>query len=363
MGIRKRGDSWEVNVAYRGSRKFATVKTSEADALAKEEELRAILILENRKVLGGGDSSDLAGGPTQVVSTPPPSWTLGHAIDITFEQHWNGTKSEWWYKLKCKVIEKHFTREALLSSLDTLAVDGFKNVLKEKGNGQATINHHLAALSMIFKIAHLRGGVAIKPVLGIKRSRRVRKRWVSEIEEKTQLALLRQWSKNDLVDWYMVLVDTGMRPEETKQMTGSWCDFRTTKNDKGEVICYGSIHVQVSKTDAGIRTIPMTKRVSEVLERRCLEYKHNPLFPYAWTVFTNQWDATRVAMKLTADRDFVAYCLRHTFGTRLIQRGVPVEVIQKLMGHSSIEQTMEYAKLGASQFVSAIATLEQETKK
>jgi site-specific recombinase XerD len=36
---------------------------------------------------------------------------------------------------------------------------------------------------------------------------------------------------------------------------------------------------------------------------------------------------------------------RHTFGTGLLNQGLPIESVQKLMGHSSIAQTMEYAEL------------------
>jgi integrase len=37
--------------------------------------------------------------------------------------------------------------------------------------------------------------------------------------------------------------------------------------------------------------------------------------------------------------------LRHTYGSHLAMRGVPLKVIQELMGHASIEMTMRYAHL------------------
>ena len=36
---------------------------------------------------------------------------------------------------------------------------------------------------------------------------------------------------------------------------------------------------------------------------------------------------------------------RHTFATQLLSRGVPIEVMQQLMGHSDIKTTHIYAKL------------------
>jgi site-specific recombinase XerD len=38
--------------------------------------------------------------------------------------------------------------------------------------------------------------------------------------------------------------------------------------------------------------------------------------------------------------------LRHTYGSHLAMRGVPLKVIQELMGHATIDMTMRYAHLG-----------------
>lgn len=350
MTYRLRQGKWSVEAFHKGERAYATVDTEE-QAKEREVELKAELIQRVRE-----RDTPAAPKPAPVVAlVVPPSWTLEFAIDKAFEVQWKGTKSEKFYRAKSDNLLKFFGKDTLLAAIDTDAVDRLKRHLKSGANNrfntpnsQATINHHLATLSMIFKLAHQRGGVAMKPVLGIKQARRVRKRWVKEEEELVQLKLLKQWGKEDASDWYKLLMDSGMRPTETKDMTGAWCDFRDG----------GTIHVLISKTDSGIRSIPMTKRVREVLERRCLTYKHGKLFPASWETFTNQWDETRKVMGLTEDRDFVPYCLRHTFATRLLQRGEDLEVVSKLMGHSSLDQTMEYAKLAAAKFVDAIRRLE-----
>lgn len=48
------------------------------------------------------------------------------------------------------------------------------------------------------------------------------------------------------------------------------------------------------------------------------------------------------------------HCLRHTFGTSLAARGVPLPVIQELMGHSKIETTRRYIHVNREQKVDAI---------
>jgi integrase len=120
----------------------------------------------------------------------------------------------------------------------------------------------------------------------------------------------------------------------------------------------GMLQVWDSKTEAGVRGIPMTTRVRAILERRAETYKTAPLFPYSWEVFFNAWLRLKAALKLEEDAEFVPYCLRHTFATRLVQRGVRIEVIKGLMGHESIQQTMQYAHVGAHQYAEAIKALE-----
>ncbi|MCP3887317.1 MAG: tyrosine-type recombinase/integrase, partial [Desulfobulbaceae bacterium] len=37
--------------------------------------------------------------------------------------------------------------------------------------------------------------------------------------------------------------------------------------------------------------------------------------------------------------------LRHTFATEMLNSGMRIEVLQQILGHQSIEQTMRYARL------------------
>ncbi len=49
------------------------------------------------------------------------------------------------------------------------------------------------------------------------------------------------------------------------------------------------------------------------------------------------------------------HSLRHTFGTELAARGVPLPVIKELMGHADIKTTMRYVTVTGSQLDAAIA--------
>ena len=52
--------------------------------------------------------------------------------------------------------------------------------------------------------------------------------------------------------------------------------------------------------------------------------------------------------------DFRFHDLRHTVGTRLAQKGVPVPVIKDIMAHSDIKTTMRYAHKAEEQMLKVV---------
>ena len=60
----------------------------------------------------------------------------------------------------------------------------------------------------------------------------------------------------------------------------------------------------------------------------------------------------------------VFHSLRHTFGSELVAKNIPLPTVQKLMGHADIRTTMRYVTTTGDQLDSAIAaTFGRSSKK
>ena len=54
---------------------------------------------------------------------------------------------------------------------------------------------------------------------------------------------------------------------------------------------------------------------------------------------------------------------RHTFASRLVQAGVPILTVNKLMRHATLQMTMRYAHLAPENLLEALAVLARRVSK
>jgi site-specific recombinase XerD len=65
-----------------------------------------------------------------------------------------------------------------------------------------------------------------------------------------------------------------------------------------------------------------------------------------------------IAVTAAALHDVRMHDLRHTFASRLVQRGVPLLTVSELLGHASLKMTMRYAHLATETLRHAVAKLD-----
>lgn len=141
--------------------------------------------------------------------------------------------------------------------------------------------------------------------------------------------------------------DTGMRSSEIRQL--QWRDVRF--EEKMMVVCGAG-----SKNDE-FRVIPMTEKVYHLLQS--LSENHPSPNDNSSNVFP--WKNISTALHNAGVRAGIGHVhphmLRHTFATRLRDKGVPLDRIKELLGHKSMQMVLRYAKARPQQLEEAIAAL------
>lgn len=196
----------------------------------------------------------------------------------------------------------------------------------------ATINRELALLKIFFNYFIKKDTLVKNPVSRVKflSEDNEQVRVVSLEEEKLYLMAASQ----PLQDFATVMVDTGMRPEEVARI-----------ERKNVYIAQGYLFIPFGKTKTAKRKIPLTSRVSDILEKRMKNLDVNYLFATDATgkPITTLKTAHAGAIKRSEVQHFRLYDLRHTFATRFIEYGGDIVTLQNLLGHSNIQMVTRYA--------------------
>ena len=199
----------------------------------------------------------------------------------------------------------------------------------------ATINRELAMLSKAFSLA-VREWDWIKenPVSKVTKERENnrRDRWLTSEDEQMLLENSPQWLKEIIV----FALHTGLRQDELLSLQWSRVDlFRKI------------IIIQESK-DGKPRTIPLNRIALDILMEKSKVRNLKSDLVFLSNAITkiccqNLIKAFNTAKDKASIQNFHFHDLRHTFATRLAQKGVDIYKISKLLGHVSITMTQRYA--------------------
>ena len=202
------------------------------------------------------------------------------------------------------------------------------------GNSIVTVNGDLRTLRRVLKVAAEWGKLDHAPAVHELPQPKGRDRVLSFKEEALYLAK----ASENLRDATILAVDTGMRPN-SEMCPLLWADVDLTVRPESP---NGVIHVRQGKTASARRSLPLTPRAAEVLQRRKKQAEAKPkqsafVFPGAGNaghVISFQHPHEK-AVKDAELKPFEFYCWRHTFGTRAAQSGMDRFSLARLMGHSS----------------------------
>jgi len=248
---------------------------------------------------------------------------------------------------------------------------------RKKAPKPATVNrdqaHMRAALSRAVKWGH----VDANPIAGVTKAREDGNAKIRALTKEEEVVILDEFKsrRDDLIariteqahdgkrnapnvprfldflePMFLLSLDTGIRRGEAFGLRWSDIDLKgLTLTVRGE-----------GAKSSQSRVIPLSGRAMGVLkEWGKQEGKTGSVFPGA-----NQNTLKYAWAGLLTDTEIVGlrwHDLRHTFGSRCAMAGVPVTVIQRLMGHSSVVTTQRYMHATGEDARRGIELLEQAT--
>lgn len=250
-------------------------------------------------------------------------------------------------KSRVKVIREYFKKRRYINDIRLDDIEQFKRHLLQQGLKQVTINRYLEVISKMFNIAILNKWTNDNPIKDVKFKLKNDNNFRSlTLEEQNRLL---EVVKGTYLEGIVIFaLNTGLRKSDILPL--KWEEIKSY-NDK-------IIHLYVRKTNKYM-DMPCTNMLYEFLERTPKENRHgalfiNPLTKQPPKEIKRAWNT---AKRKAGIENFRFHDLRHTVATRLVNAGVPLPTVKKVMTHSDIATTMRYVHTPEEELFKAMEVL------
>ncbi len=241
---------------------------------------------------------------------------------------------------------QHFGN-VLLSELKREDIIHFKE-LRLKEVSEFSVKRDLADLSSLFNWGITKGYLKQNLAHGIKKPKLPEKQPLFFDEISFQI-LLKQIDDKDLYDLTEFAVNTGLRQGELITLEWNQINFK-----ERFLILDNRNHLTKSKK---VRTVPLNIKALQILTKREGIKKGNNVFTLHDELINPDFLSRKfkqyiIKAKLNDKLNF--HSLRHTFASWLVQRNVPIQQVQQLLGHSDLRITLIYSHLRAEDLRNAV---------
>lgn len=259
---------------------------------------------------------------------------LKEAIDERKSDVTNGTYKN--HKAFATKI-KHFKKSLAFTEINADFIDSFSRWLKSKDGGGLdvnTVHGQLRRFRAFMNIAYRKGIISENPFSKV----RLRKKQTNRVYlTKTELASLwNLYSSNDLsgsfqlvLRHFLFMCFTGVRISDLKLLTEN--------NVVGRMLVFSVFKTKNTK-DSMIK-VPLTKQALQLIYDE--ERDDIRLFGCLSDQKMNEY-IKKICEKAGIDKNVSNHTGRHTFATLWLKETKNLAVLQKLLGHSDIKETMIY---------------------
>lgn len=255
------------------------------------------------------------------------------------------------YQTTFKFLEKYFGNIELSEITRNNLEEYFNNRIKSSSIFAA--RKDLINISAAFNYAVNSGYLLTNPCKGIKRHKLPERQplfYTKEDFNKLYLSI----DNEDIKDLVLFAVNTGLRQMELITLEWSQINFKDNF-----LILDNNGHITKSKR---IRTIPLNQTCIDILQKRYerSDFTSQKVFtlsgiPIEQKSFSKKFKSYVTNAKINSKLNF--HSLRHTAASWLVQSGVSIYVVSKLLGHADIKTTEIYAHLRSDDLRSAVNQL------
>lgn len=244
--------------------------------------------------------------------------------------------------------------DTALESIDSPTVAKLKAGLIAEGRAKATANRYLSVLSALLRKAAREWGLeTATPTIQLFRLDNARTRVLTSEEEARLLADLEKHNP-PLLALVRFLLGTGARLGEALRLRWEDLDLEGTPPRA----------VFALTKNGGTRAVPLASPVVELLGALPRSKVCPNVFPTkasggTWDAYKQPHSGFRFACNRASVPDFRIHDLRHTFASRLVERGASLYQVGALLGHRDPRMTARYSHL-SSESLHAAAMLIQE---
>ena len=357
MPITQRGSSYQVTI-NKGRDRIRKQFSTEFEAQSFEAEVKSQLA--KGKHLKDIDIDNLFAPKANLQQTPEPTaeglfkkrkWMFAEAANLVFEDHWKGSKSEDTVKQNVNLLKQQYAGLSL-QDIDEDRVQMLIQYLKSQGKSKGTINRKLSALRVILtKCVRDYKRLEFMPHIPTLEEAAAHPRFLTEPEYMEVTSMAERVGKHWLRDMIVVAVHTGIRQGNLLQLRRRNIDI-----DSKELRFNTTEVKNVNASSTKGYSVALNATAFEVVHRRLKEMKPDQeyLFDVSKDSLDYHWghvcDLSGVKARW--------HDLRHTFGSWLVQQGVDLGTVSRMMNHSNIQVTMRYAWLAPNQYHNKVSVLD-----
>lgn len=245
------------------------------------------------------------------------------------------------------VFARYVNIDVNASDFDQRELHRFREARLKEGNKDSSIREHMLILSSAWR--RVNSKIYDVPELSLPRftMQKQKTEYLSEADEERLLSYLLNrtphasgtgdWQR-EIHDVVVMLLDTGARYNEIARL--EWKAVDLTRK---------TIELWRGKTKTA-SFIYMTDRVHRILQRRALNKMHEQWVFTNWERTSHRTDNTTYLNQIIkgAGVPYTVHTLRHTFATKMLKAGMTLNDVRVLLGHSSIQTTLRYGHLEAS---------------